>query len=278
MKGMRDKDGNPLPNAHLQGLFSRVCKLLFYSIKPVFVFDGGVPVLKKQTVAARKERKAEAERESNDIAQKLLRNLVQSNAVKQALSGTSKPPRRVPGVVGRNQEKDIFELAPLQESEEIGLTLNAEEWERDFEQQEKWIRMSHLGSPNHQVAHFGSTPQDDEAKQELIMDCDLTREYQIKISALAAQHGMPCEDKNVYCTEWALKGECTANPGYMQVNCRKSCLWCNMKQKDVNNTTSTVNKNCTDENISCLSWAELGECNKNSGYMKSHCKHSCGVC
>ncbi|KAH9512807.1 hypothetical protein Btru_038229 [Bulinus truncatus] len=123
-----------------------------------------------------------------------------------------------------------------------------------------------------------NSTRDDEAKQELIMDCDLTREYQIKISALAAQHGMPCEDKNVYCTEWALQGECTANPGYMQVNCRKSCLWCNMKQKDVNNTTSTVNKNCTDENISCLSWAELGECNKNSGYMKSHCKHSCGVC
>nr|KAG5687775.1 hypothetical protein BaRGS_025669 [Batillaria attramentaria] len=47
---MRDKDGNPLPNAHLQGLFSRICKLLFYRIRPVFVFDGGAPALKKQTL------------------------------------------------------------------------------------------------------------------------------------------------------------------------------------------------------------------------------------
>ncbi|ESP01727.1 hypothetical protein LOTGIDRAFT_172484 [Lottia gigantea] len=52
MKGMRDKDGNPLPNAHLYGLFSRICKLLFYRIKPVFVFDGGVPTLKKQTLVS----------------------------------------------------------------------------------------------------------------------------------------------------------------------------------------------------------------------------------
>lgn len=49
-KGMRDSAGNPLPNAHLHGLFTRICKLLYYRIKPVFVFDGGVPVLKKQTL------------------------------------------------------------------------------------------------------------------------------------------------------------------------------------------------------------------------------------
>jgi DNA excision repair protein ERCC-5 len=47
---MRDKDGSPLPNAHLHVLFSRVCKLLYYKIKPVFVFDGSVPELKKQTM------------------------------------------------------------------------------------------------------------------------------------------------------------------------------------------------------------------------------------
>ena len=47
---MRDRHGNPLPNAHLIGMFHRVCKLLFYKIKPIFVFDGATPALKKQTL------------------------------------------------------------------------------------------------------------------------------------------------------------------------------------------------------------------------------------
>ena len=52
VKGMRDRHGNPLPNAHLIGLFHRVCKLLFYKIKPVFVFDGATPALKRQTLVS----------------------------------------------------------------------------------------------------------------------------------------------------------------------------------------------------------------------------------
>lgn len=52
MKGFQDSRGAPVPNAHLLGLFHRVCKLMFYRIKPVFVFDGGVPLLKKQTIVS----------------------------------------------------------------------------------------------------------------------------------------------------------------------------------------------------------------------------------
>jgi DNA excision repair protein ERCC-5 len=50
---MRDKSGNPLPNAHLIVLFTRLCKLLFYRIKPIFVFDGGAPILKKKTLVTK---------------------------------------------------------------------------------------------------------------------------------------------------------------------------------------------------------------------------------
>ena len=52
MKGMRDRSGSPLPNAHLQGLFMRICKLLFYRIRPIFVFDGDAPQLKKQVLVS----------------------------------------------------------------------------------------------------------------------------------------------------------------------------------------------------------------------------------
>ena len=47
---MRTRSGDPLPNAHLILLFHRVCKLLYYRIKPVFVFDGATPLLKQQTL------------------------------------------------------------------------------------------------------------------------------------------------------------------------------------------------------------------------------------
>ena len=47
---MRDKDGRALVNAHVLGFLRRICKLLFYGIKPVFVFDGGAPVLKRMTI------------------------------------------------------------------------------------------------------------------------------------------------------------------------------------------------------------------------------------
>lgn len=50
VKGFQDAKGGILPNAHLLGIYHRLCKLLYYRIKPVFVFDGGVPVLKRDTI------------------------------------------------------------------------------------------------------------------------------------------------------------------------------------------------------------------------------------
>lgn len=50
LKAVRDKEGNALKNAHIVGFFRRICKLLFYNIRPVFVFDGGAPALKRLTI------------------------------------------------------------------------------------------------------------------------------------------------------------------------------------------------------------------------------------
>jgi hypothetical protein len=47
---MRDNDGKALSNAHVLGFLRRIAKLLFYGIKPVFVFDGGAPALKRNTL------------------------------------------------------------------------------------------------------------------------------------------------------------------------------------------------------------------------------------
>jgi len=52
LKAMRDDEGNVLRSAHILGFFRRICKLLFHNIKPIFVFDGGVPELKRLTVVS----------------------------------------------------------------------------------------------------------------------------------------------------------------------------------------------------------------------------------
>ena len=52
IKGARDRYGNEIPNAHLLVLFNRICKLLYYQIKPIFVFDGSTPSLKLQTLVS----------------------------------------------------------------------------------------------------------------------------------------------------------------------------------------------------------------------------------
>ena len=88
IKAMRDDEGKVLKNAHLIGTFRRVVKvgsagfvqsgasqrampaglitwvsaylylqLLFHNIRPVFVFDGGTPALKRKTVMNRKRRR-----------------------------------------------------------------------------------------------------------------------------------------------------------------------------------------------------------------------------
>lgn len=55
IRGFRDKDDAVKLDAHKIGLFSRICKLLYYKVKPVFVFDGPAPVLKRKTLDRRRD-------------------------------------------------------------------------------------------------------------------------------------------------------------------------------------------------------------------------------
>ncbi|KAK3917932.1 DNA repair protein complementing XP-G cells-like protein [Frankliniella fusca] len=115
MKGYQDSRGAPVANAHLLGLFHRVCKLLFYKIKPVFVFDGGVPLLKKQTIAARRKQKAQASQNASEAKERLLKNLVKKKAVRQLLHG-SEVPSDVQVQADSAPKDDMFELPPLPEN------------------------------------------------------------------------------------------------------------------------------------------------------------------
>jgi len=76
MKAMRDDKGEMVRNAHLLGFFRRICKLLYLRTKPVFVFDGATPALKRRTVIARRRLRENAQAKIRKTAEKLLLNQV----------------------------------------------------------------------------------------------------------------------------------------------------------------------------------------------------------
>ncbi|KAK8928198.1 DNA repair protein UVH3 [Platanthera zijinensis] len=83
MKAMRDDRGEMVRNAHLLGFFRRICKLLFLRAKPVFVFDGGTPALKRHTVAARRRHRDNARAKIRKTAEKLLLNHLKSKRLEE---------------------------------------------------------------------------------------------------------------------------------------------------------------------------------------------------
>ena len=72
LKAVRDKEGNALRNSHVVGFFRRICKLLWFGIQPVFVFDGGAPALKRATIQARARRREGRRDDAVKTAGKLL--------------------------------------------------------------------------------------------------------------------------------------------------------------------------------------------------------------
>ncbi|XP_031261538.1 DNA repair protein UVH3 isoform X1 [Pistacia vera] len=83
MKAMRDEKGEMVRNAHLIGFFRRICKLLFLKTKPVFVFDGGTPALKRRTVIARRRQRENAQAKIRKTAEKLLINHLKTMRLKE---------------------------------------------------------------------------------------------------------------------------------------------------------------------------------------------------
>ncbi|KAL3475187.1 hypothetical protein BJX99DRAFT_230148 [Aspergillus californicus] len=94
LKAVRDKEGNALRNSHIVGFFRRICKLLYYGIKPVFVFDGGAPILKRQTIAGRKKRREGRREDAVQTAGKLLAVQLQRTAEQEAAKRKSRSTRQ----------------------------------------------------------------------------------------------------------------------------------------------------------------------------------------
>ena len=62
-----------------------------------------------------------------------------------------------------------------------------------------------------------------------------------------------CVDKDSECIGWAQSGECKSNPGFMNVQCARSCGLCTA-------TEAKFDPNCDDKSSFCGQWAAVGEC------------------
>ena len=81
VKAMRDGDGNVRVDAHLVGLIRRIAKLLFARVRPVFVFDGPAPALKRKTLAKRRQIRDRSKNALQRAAEKLLLTHLQAQNI-----------------------------------------------------------------------------------------------------------------------------------------------------------------------------------------------------
>ncbi|KAM7111486.1 DNA excision repair protein ERCC-5 isoform 4-T4 [Molossus nigricans] len=169
LKGVRDRHGNSIENAHLLTLFHRLCKLLFFRIRPIFVFDGDAPLLKKQTLAKRRHRKDLATSDSKKTTEKLLKTFLKRQAIKTALR--SKRDEALPSLTQVKREDDIYALPPLQEEEKNSSEEEEEkEWQERMNQkqvlQEEFFHNPH--AVDIESEDFSSLPP--EIKHEILTD------------------------------------------------------------------------------------------------------------
>uniref|UniRef100_A0A1D1ZZQ1 DNA repair protein UVH3 n=1 Tax=Auxenochlorella protothecoides TaxID=3075 RepID=A0A1D1ZZQ1_AUXPR len=119
IKAMRDERGDLIRNAHLVGFFRRICRLLFHRIKPVFVFDGATPAIKRMTVIARRRQREQQDARLRRTAEKLLLNQLKQHALAQVASqGGSDVLAQMAGTQkSRGKRPDPFQEVVVQDTD-----------------------------------------------------------------------------------------------------------------------------------------------------------------
>ena len=147
LKAVRDKEGNALRNSHVVGFFRRICKLLFFGIKPVFVFDGGAPILKRQTVSGRKARREGRREDAVRTAGKLLAVQMQRRAEEE--DRKRREERDQPPV---DEEEEVPEN--LVYVDELQMTEKERQQNRTFRKKDAYhlpnldVDLADMGAPN----------------------------------------------------------------------------------------------------------------------------------
>jgi DNA excision repair protein ERCC-5 len=148
LKAVRDKEGNALRNSHVVGFFRRICKLLYFGIKPVFVFDGGAPLLKRETVRGRARRREGRREDAARTAGKLLGMQMQKVAEEEEKKRKADR-ERTP-----EQEEELPPEEEMVYADELGMSKKERLQSRQFKKKDQYhlpdldISIESMGAPN----------------------------------------------------------------------------------------------------------------------------------
>ncbi|CAD2096834.1 DNA excision repair protein ERCC-5 [Plasmodium vinckei petteri] len=94
---------NNLKKGHLYFFFLRICKLLYYNIRPIFIFDGTPPELKKRTIFQRNLKRKNNEEKVKKTAEKLIYNYYHKSLLKLL----KKKKEKKDGITVSKKNKDL---------------------------------------------------------------------------------------------------------------------------------------------------------------------------
>ncbi|KAJ3492883.1 hypothetical protein NLG97_g5086 [Lecanicillium saksenae] len=135
LKAVRDKEGNALRNSHVVGFFRRICKLLWFGIQPVFVFDGGAPALKRATIQKRQRRREGRRDDAVRTAGKLL--AVQMQRVAEEEEQKRRRENERPQAA-REAEESLPDTNELVYFDEIGMSNQERQRSRKFHKKDAY--------------------------------------------------------------------------------------------------------------------------------------------
>lgn len=153
LKAVRDKEGNALRNSHVVGFFRRICKLLYFGIKPVFVFDGGAPVLKRQTVLGRKKRREGRREDAVKTAGRLLAVQMKKRGEEEQEKRKKEKERERIGLRADEEEEALPDASELVYVGEVGMDAQERVTTRKFHKKDAYHlpdlpNLSDMGQPN----------------------------------------------------------------------------------------------------------------------------------
>lgn len=158
------EENNVFVNAHLIGFFRRICKLLHYGIKPIFIFDGEVCELKKNTIMERKKRKEGNRESSKDVARRILAmQLLKKNMKKRKDTTTEVDGSNQNDInkhmTQRNSEWELPEQNTMPTEYDDGRLAAIDEYEKTVNQMEDELQGIDLESINPASKEFNNLPK-----------------------------------------------------------------------------------------------------------------------